>query len=174
MVALKALSLGLLASQAWAVPTASHKATSTSASPAASSSAVAAAASTVEHLARHAFKVTTDNLPSSSEDSQACTLETLRIRRDWREFSKPEKKAYIKSVLCLQDLPARTPSHLAAGAKTRYDDFLATHINQTLEIHYTVGSFFLQIFVSPPAETVNMAMNPGNFPRLASALHLRV
>ncbi|PYI12264.1 Di-copper centre-containing protein [Aspergillus sclerotiicarbonarius CBS 121057] len=140
MVALKALSLGLLASQAWAVPTASQKATSTSASPAASSSAVAAAASTVEQLARHAFKVTTDNLPSSSNDSQACTLETLRIRRDWRSFSKSEKKAYIHAVLCLQNLPARTPSYLAAGAKTRYDDFLATHINQTLEIHYT-GTF---------------------------------
>ncbi|BCR96037.1 tyrosinase family protein [Aspergillus luchuensis] len=137
MVALKALSLGLLASQAWAVPTASHTALT---SPTASDAAVAAAAAKLEQLSSYALDQTLANLPSSSEDKQACTRETLRIRRDWRAFSKPEKKDYINSVLCLQKLPARTPSHLAPGAKTRYDDFLATHINQTLEIHYT-GTF---------------------------------
>ena len=135
MVALKALSLGLLASQAWAVPTASHTALT---SPAASDAAVAAAAAKLEQLSSYALDQTLANLPSSSEDKQACTRETLRIRRDWRAFSKPEKKDYIDSVLCLQKLPSRTPSHIAPGAKTRYDDFLATHINQTLEIHYTV------------------------------------
>lgn len=29
---------------------------------------------------------------------------------------------------------------MAPGAKTRFDDFVATHINQTLSIHYT-GNF---------------------------------
>lgn len=33
-----------------------------------------------------------------------------------------------------------TPAGLAAGAKNRYDDFVATHINQTLSIHGT-GNF---------------------------------
>ncbi|PYH87381.1 Di-copper centre-containing protein [Aspergillus ellipticus CBS 707.79] len=129
MVVLKPLSLGLLALQAWAAPTDSQKSATTS-------SADAAAASQIAQLASHAYNVTIANLPTTG----ACTRETLRIRRDWRAFSPTEKKAYIKSVLCLQDLPARTPSNLAAGAKTRYDDFLATHINQTLEIHYT-GTF---------------------------------
>lgn len=31
--------------------------------------------------------------------------------------------------------PAKTPVDLAAGAKTRYDDFVVTHINQTNYIH---------------------------------------
>lgn len=36
--------------------------------------------------------------------------------------------------------PARTPSSLAPGAKSRYDDFVATHINATNTIHFT-GNF---------------------------------
>lgn len=55
-------------------------------------------------------------------------------------FSTTQKKAYINAVLCLQHKPSRTPSDLVPGAKTRYDDFVATHINQTLNIHYT-GTF---------------------------------
>lgn len=38
-------------------------------------------------------------------------------------------------MLCLQSKPAKTPSTLAEGAKTRYDDFVVTHINQTNYIH---------------------------------------
>lgn len=74
-----------------------------------------------------------------NHDSGSCTLETLRVRRDWRALSRHERRAYIDSILCLQRLPPQTPSALAAGAKTRYDDFLATHINQTWHIHRTVS-----------------------------------
>lgn len=35
--------------------------------------------------------------------------------------------------------PARTPSTAASGAKNRFDDFIGTHINQTLTIHYTAN-----------------------------------
>lgn len=50
-----------------------------------------------------------------------------------------EKKAYISAVQCLMTKPSISGS-LAPGAKTRYDDFVATHINQTLTIHGT-GNF---------------------------------
>lgn len=40
-------------------------------------------------------------------------------------------------------LPAKTPSDLAEGAKTRYDDWIVTHINQTLKIHGTVSTCIL-------------------------------
>lgn len=46
---------------------------------------------------------------------------------------------YIHAVQCLMSKPARTPSTAASGAKTRFDDFVATHINQTLTIHYTAN-----------------------------------
>lgn len=54
-------------------------------------------------------------------------------------LSKSNRKKYTDAVLCLQSKPARSGS-IAPGAKSRYDDFLATHINQTLTIHGT-GNF---------------------------------
>lgn len=50
-----------------------------------------------------------------------------------------ERVNYTDSLLCLMDKPAKTPSDLAPGAKTRYDDWVVTHINQTLNIHSTVS-----------------------------------
>ena len=46
-----------------------------------------------------------------------------------------ERAEYIDAVLCLQRLPSIIPKGLVPGAKSRFDDFVATHINQTLSIH---------------------------------------
>jgi tyrosinase len=54
-------------------------------------------------------------------------------------FSYFEKRSYINAVKCLQSLPSITPPSAAPGAKRRFDDFAATHINQTLTIHETVS-----------------------------------
>lgn len=54
-------------------------------------------------------------------------------------MNSTERINYTDSMLCLMDKPAKTPSDLAPGAKTRYDDWVATHINQTLSIHCTVS-----------------------------------
>ncbi|KAJ5287733.1 tyrosinase, partial [Penicillium angulare] len=86
----------------------------------------------LESLAEFSLKATQNNIAAQHT---GCTLEELRIRRNWRAFSVEEKKAYIDSVLCLQSLPSRTPNELAKGARPRYDDFVATHINQTNIIH---------------------------------------
>ncbi|KAI8623979.1 hypothetical protein F5Y19DRAFT_342209 [Xylariaceae sp. FL1651] len=77
-----------------------------------------------------------------STRSTSCNLKTLRVRREWGALSKCERTDYIKAVKCLQSRPANTPSSVAPGAKTRFDDFVATHINQTLAIHYT-GNFLV-------------------------------
>ncbi|KAF2002056.1 Di-copper centre-containing protein [Amniculicola lignicola CBS 123094] len=69
-----------------------------------------------------------------------CTLANVAVRREWSSLSSGEKKEYIAAVQCLATKPAKTPAGLAAGAKNRYDDFVATHINQTLSIHGT-GNF---------------------------------
>ncbi|KAK1758804.1 hypothetical protein QBC47DRAFT_314606 [Echria macrotheca] len=67
-----------------------------------------------------------------------CTLSKLQVRREWSTLTKSERKAYTDAVLCLQSKPARTAG--VPGAKSRFDDFVAVHINQTMEIHYT-GNF---------------------------------
>lgn len=51
-----------------------------------------------------------------------------------------EKLDYIDAVKCIQSASPLTPQSIAPGAKTRFDDFVATHINQTLTIHFT-GNF---------------------------------
>ena len=50
-------------------------------------------------------------------------------------MSKSERTSYINAVLCLQKLPSKIPAGVVPGAKSRFDDFTATHINQTLSIH---------------------------------------
>ncbi|KAF2822595.1 Di-copper centre-containing protein [Ophiobolus disseminans] len=69
-----------------------------------------------------------------------CNLANTAVRREWSTLSQRERLNYISAVKCLAKLPAKTPAGLAAGAKNRYDDFVATHINQTLAIHGT-GNF---------------------------------
>ncbi|KAI1468299.1 Di-copper centre-containing protein [Daldinia caldariorum] len=81
-----------------------------------------------------------DRTAAANQTGQTCTRDNLTVRRPWGSLSKPERKAYTDAVLCLQSLPAKTPASVAPGAKSRYDDFVATHIIQTQTIHYT-GTF---------------------------------
>lgn len=69
-----------------------------------------------------------------------CNTRTACRRREWSTLSHKEKRDYINAVLCLQSKPSLSTSdyYPAPGARSRYDDFVATHINQTLTIHGTV------------------------------------
>ncbi|RFN43635.1 hypothetical protein FIE12Z_12101 [Fusarium flagelliforme] len=71
---------------------------------------------------------------------EKCTLANVAVRRDWRSLSKKERKAYINAVLCLREKPSKADPVFAPGARSRYDDFVVVHINQTMSIHGT-GNF---------------------------------
>ncbi|ORY08686.1 hypothetical protein BCR34DRAFT_569456 [Clohesyomyces aquaticus] len=103
---------------------------------------VDAAAAQLEQLASYAQSVTDDTLGDANtyQKRGACTAKNLAIRREWGSLSSSERKAYIAAVKCLQKKPAKTPSSLFPGAKSRFDDWVATHISQTPTIHYT-GTF---------------------------------
>jgi tyrosinase len=56
------------------------------------------------------------------------------------DISAAQKREYIASVLCLMDKPSRFEAGRYPGVKSRYDDFVAVHINQTMTIHETVST----------------------------------
>lgn len=77
-----------------------------------------------EHIAQNGF-------PSPD----TCTWKNVAHRREWSRLKRSEKLNYIDAVKCLAQKPALTPSSIAAGAKSRYDDFVVTHIQLSLVIH---------------------------------------
>ncbi|KAF3769926.1 hypothetical protein M406DRAFT_36019 [Cryphonectria parasitica EP155] len=70
----------------------------------------------------------------------ACSPEKVAVRKDYIELTEAEKLDYTSAVSCLMASPALTPISEAAGVRSRYDDFVATHVNQTDYIHIT-GNF---------------------------------
>lgn len=68
-----------------------------------------------------------------------CNKTNLRIRREWRTLSKPDRKAYIAAIKCLQSKPSLLGS-AAPGSKSLFDDFVAIHLQQTMNIHLS-GTF---------------------------------
>jgi tyrosinase len=54
------------------------------------------------------------------------------------DLSPRERKEYTDAVLCLQSKPAIT-STIAPGAKSRFDDYIVVHIQQTPRNHRSVS-----------------------------------
>ncbi|EIT78860.1 hypothetical protein F9C07_3730 [Aspergillus flavus] len=77
---------------------------------------------------------------TNPEASSTCTPYTASARREWGALSKKERRDYIDAVLCLSSKPSKSDPSFAPGARSRYDDFVAVHINQTMFIHST-GNF---------------------------------
>jgi tyrosinase len=96
----------------------------------------------LEDLAKQAFETIKENAEADQgleARAGTCQWSQVRIRKEWDSLSLQERKNYIAAVKCLQSKPAKTPAQVAPGAKTRFDDFVATHINQTTTIHYTAN-----------------------------------
>ncbi|PPJ50635.1 hypothetical protein CBER1_05750 [Cercospora berteroae] len=81
----------------------------------------------------------TESTKPPADGDTPCTFENAKVRREWDTLTAEEKRAYIDAVLCLMSKPSIS-GDLVPGARSRYDDFLGTHINQTLSIHGT-GNF---------------------------------
>lgn len=91
-------------------------------------------------------------------NSTTCTKENMRIRREWYvpclplffltrltqhqrgDLSTGQRLAYIAAVKCLIGSPSQHDPKKYPGAKSRFDDFIIVHMEQTLSIHET-GKF---------------------------------
>ena len=100
----------------------------------------AVASSQLDQLAAYAQQQVNSSLPESSKKRGSCNLSNIAVRREWNALSKKERKSYTDAVLCLQKKQSKTPASLIPGARSRFDDWVGTHINQTNNIHYT-GTF---------------------------------
>ncbi|KAK4450264.1 putative tyrosinase [Podospora aff. communis PSN243] len=76
-----------------------------------------------------------ENNPNPS----SCTVKTAAKRREWGSMCKKDRRAYVAAVNCLMQKPSKLDPREVPGAKSRYDDFVAVHINQTFSIHGTAN-----------------------------------
>ncbi|KAK4182839.1 hypothetical protein QBC35DRAFT_518606 [Podospora australis] len=86
----------------------------------------------VDILAKESLSKVKDWLAKNPQGS--CTLETAVRRKEWSDLTVAQRKAYTDAVLCLQSKPAKTTSS-APGAKSRFDDYIVVHIQQTPRNH---------------------------------------
>lgn len=78
--------------------------------------------------------------PGKRAPGSSCTLSKLRIRKEWRTISKPERRSYIAAVKCLTTAPSLLDPVAFPASKSLFDDFVSIHLMQTLNIHLS-GTF---------------------------------
>jgi tyrosinase len=133
-----------------ALPAPQEAATSTipaSALPTAASQDTATATEQIDQLALFAAQQANATLTNNGAKRGSCNINNVAVRREWGALSNPERKAYTDAVLCLQKKTTKTPAALIPGARSRFDDWVGTHVNQTQTIHYTGTVAFLFQFL---------------------------
>ncbi|KAK6433197.1 hypothetical protein LTR95_010620, partial [Oleoguttula sp. CCFEE 5521] len=70
-----------------------------------------------------------------------CNFETATVRKEFRNMTLEHRKSFTNAVECLQRLPPQVMTHEQKkqypGVHSRYDEYVATHINYTMTIHMT-------------------------------------
>lgn len=56
-----------------------------------------------------------------------------------RTLELAERLQYIEAVKCLMEKPPQTSTKDVPGVRNRFEDFLATHIVNADDVHFTVG-----------------------------------
>lgn len=78
-----------------------------------------------------------------------CNAQNIRVRKEWRNLSVSEKKAYLKAEQCLLASPAGTT---LSGVTSRFSDLQSLHRDRT---NITINGDFVQDIIhevvsSPP------------------------
>ncbi|KAF2743180.1 Di-copper centre-containing protein [Sporormia fimetaria CBS 119925] len=94
----------------------------------------------LQDLQDQALQNLQDAESNSAVTKRSCSVFNAEVRRDWAWMSSKERKAYIKAVQCLFASPSKSDPAKVPGARNRFDDFVAQHIDQAISIHGT-GNF---------------------------------
>lgn len=82
-----------------------------------------------------------DQRMKARELDGSCTYENAAVRTEFRAMSNEKRKEFTDAVTCLKNTPPQVmtadQSSEFAGVKSRYDEYVATHIENTLNIHAT-------------------------------------
>ncbi|KAL5325986.1 hypothetical protein ACEPPN_007123 [Leptodophora sp. 'Broadleaf-Isolate-01'] len=70
--------------------------------------------------------------------TSGCMLDNVIVRKEWNALSLTERIAYTDAVLCLKSKDPLTPPSVSPGTLSRFDDFQATHVNQSSWVHWSV------------------------------------
>ncbi|KAK0721880.1 hypothetical protein B0T26DRAFT_700574 [Lasiosphaeria miniovina] len=77
-----------------------------------------------------------DNLRASIRRRRTvCNPKNLLHRREWGSLSEPEREDYVNAVHCLANKTGQTSQTDIPGARTRYDDFVGCHLQQSPFVH---------------------------------------
>lgn len=81
----------------------------------------------------------------------------VALRREWRELSITERRAYVEAVTCLTTKPSRL--HLNTSL---FDDFTYVHINLVYRIHQVAATlpwhrYFISIYEAALREECGLA-----------------
>ncbi|KAK5655063.1 hypothetical protein OQA88_5962 [Cercophora sp. LCS_1] len=64
-----------------------------------------------------------------------CTSKKLLRRKEWGTLSKKERLSCIDAIHCLASKPPLSPPSEIPGARSRYDDFVGSHVRRTDFVH---------------------------------------
>ncbi|KAK5653077.1 hypothetical protein OQA88_9364 [Cercophora sp. LCS_1] len=70
--------------------------------------------------------------------NEKCDATNVKVRKEWRTLSKPQRRQYIAAVQCLLEKPSILEPGRVPAAKNHFDDFVYAHLNQTSIVHGTV------------------------------------
>ncbi|GAB7364090.1 hypothetical protein MBLNU230_g4642t1 [Neophaeotheca triangularis] len=78
----------------------------------------------------------------TNRPDQQCQFDDAIVRREWNEMSQRDRKSFTDAATCLMNHePLRVTTdemrNQYPGVRSRWDEFVATHIDMTMNIHVT-------------------------------------
>ncbi|ORX98727.1 hypothetical protein BCR34DRAFT_593116 [Clohesyomyces aquaticus] len=92
-----------------------------------------------EKALNNVYKLLNGTLSDGATHNTGCTKEKLIVRREYGNLTLAERAQYVAAVQCIMTKPSKMSASQFPGVKNRYDDFVAIHLQQTLNIHGTAN-----------------------------------